>query len=187
MGFSAYALLAIPAFGDNDGTAVSIDGLTDLNHASGAALGMAALYSDRNGDDPDKAIALCRKALEKDNDDIDVHMHYAQLLQDKFNKEGETDSKLYYECVKEWLIVLRNEAGDEKGLTFHGIGLPASGQFYGDQSRVILAKKQLVSLTGILPKAWETDAKYLENVAKRASVKGKILPKNTWVVFKDPI
>jgi len=156
---------------------VSINGLADLNQASGDSLGMAAFYANRNGDNPDQAIALYRKALEKENNDIDLHLHYAELLEDKFNKEGESDSQLYNDCVREWLIVLRSEAGDEKGLTFHGIGLPLSGQFYGDEHRVILARKHLVSLTGIAPKAWETDSQYLERAAKRASVKGKLLSK----------
>jgi hypothetical protein len=157
---------------------VSIDGLTDLSQANAATLGMAAYYADRNGDDPDKAIVLYRKAIEKDNNDIDLHLRYAELLEYKFNREGESDSQLYNDCVREWLIVLRNEAGDEKGLTFHGIGLPLSGTLYGDEHRVILARKHLVSLTGIAPKAWETDAQYLQRAAKRASVRGKLLSKS---------
>jgi hypothetical protein len=189
MVFSTCLLLPTPAFsdteqaitnqGDTSESEVSIDALDDLKHANGASLGMAADYTDRNANDPDRAIALCRNALEKDNDDIDLHLQYAQLLEDKFNKQGAPDSQLYNECVREWLIVLRDEAGDEKGLTFHGIGLPLSGQLYNDEDRTILARKHLVTLTGIAPKVWETDTKYMEKVTKRSAVKGKLLSKTT--------
>lgn len=187
IGLSSLVLLSAPASGDDETAnsntdttgkpVVSIDALNTGGHDKDFSLGTVSDYADRNGNNIDQAITLCRKAIEKDDDDIDLHLHYAELLERKYVENGKSDSTLYMDCVKEWLIVLRAEAGDERGLTFHGVGLPFTGQFYKDEHRVILARKHLVSLTGVAPKGWETDAKYLQRVSKQSSVGGKILPK----------
>jgi hypothetical protein len=156
---------------------VSIEAYTHTRQASADSIGFAATYAARNGDNIDQAIALCRKSLAKNNDDIDVHLSYAQLLESKFNEQGENDPNLYLDCVKEWLMVLRNEVGDEKGMTLHGVGLPFTGFLYKDDDRFVLAKAHLLSLTGIEPKGWETDTKYLQKVSKRSTVNGKLLAK----------
>jgi hypothetical protein len=158
---------------------VSIEALDSCAPGKEFSLGTASEYADRNGQNPDQAIMLCCKALEKNDDDIDLHLHYAELLEQKFIEEGKTDSTLYMKFIKEWLIVVRNEAGDERGLTFHGIGLPLTGMFYNDENRVILARKHLLTLTGVTPKGWETDGQYLQKVSRLYSVSSKILPKDT--------
>lgn len=179
-------LISSPAFANderNDSTAakgvVSIDAFDSSAPGNEFSLGTASQYADRVGKNPDQAIMICRKALEKNNDDIDLHLHYAELLEEKFNDQGKSDPTLYMDCVKEWLVVVRGEAGDERGLTFHGIGLPFTGMYYNDEDRVISARKHLLDLTGVTPKGWETDAKYLQKVSRHSSVGGKILPKET--------
>jgi hypothetical protein len=185
---SLFILLAAPAFCDDEEDAkteaptphvVSIEGFNSGGHDKEFSLGTASFYADRNSSNLDQAITLCHKALEKNDDDIDLHEHYAELLEQKFNGQEKPDPTLYMDCAKEWLIVLRNEAGDEDGQTFHGIGIPFSGKFYRDEGHQMLARKHLISLTGEAPKGWETDAKYLQRISKHSSVGGKVLPKVT--------
>lgn len=189
MAITLCILLSLPVFSDDKQSdsgkvieprkVISIDTLTDLKDTSAETLGFASAYAVRNGNNADQAISLCRKSLLKNNDDIDVHLQYAQLLEGKYREQGEPDPTLYMTCVKEWLLVLRNEAGDEKDMNFHGVGLPFIGFLFKDDDRVILAKSHLIGLTGFGPKGWETDTKYLERVAKHSAVQGKILARDT--------
>jgi len=156
---------------------VSINGYVDMKQATPDNLSFAASYVERNGDNIDEAISLCRKSLLKNDDDIDVHLQYARLLENKYRQHGEPDPTLFMECVKEWLKILRCEVGDEKGMTFHGVGFPLTGSLFKDDDRTILAKNHLIGLTGLGPKGWETDAKYLARVMKQSSVSAKLLAK----------
>jgi hypothetical protein len=180
-------VFTMPAFSDTAQTdnrkddeppkVVSIDGYVNMKQASPDNLGFTASYIERNGNNEDVALALCRKSLAKNDDDIDVHLQYARLLENKYREHGEPDPTLFMECVKEWLKILRCEMGDEKGMTFHGIGFPLTGSLFKDDDRTTLAKNHLIGLTGIGPKAWETDTKYLERVMKQPSVSAKLLTK----------
>ncbi len=125
----------------------------------------------------EKAIQLLKKSLAMDPDDIESHVMYAQALEKKYKNQDEKDPLLFNKCVREWLIVMRNEVGEEKGLGFHGLTAPGLGTFYRDEDHNILAHQHLVKLTGSGPKGWESNAKYLKRVLQPTTteVSGKVL------------
>jgi len=156
----------------------SIQAWAELPKGNASSMMMSAEYSTRMGY-TEQAIKQSRRALQRDPDDIDLHQQLAEALENKIKSQDERDPYLYNECVKEWLMVLRNEVGDESGLTWHGIGLPKMQTLYQDSARGGVAKAHLLELTGSMPKAWETNAKYLKRIAKDAdaNVNGKIIVK----------
>jgi len=159
---------------ENSGT---VESMNALHSGSGNSYRAAAEYA-LGQNQIDKALGLCKKALEYEGDDPDLHQMYAKVLERKLagHSTGATHDQLLSECVHQWLIVLRNETGEEKGTSFHGIGLPLVGTFYEDDERHLPAKSHLISLVGRIPHAWETDAKYMKNVLKNQStVQGKIV------------
>ncbi len=113
-----------------------------------------------------RALALAQKAMKKDDDDIDIHLIYAQAMQAKLERQSERDPDLFKKCVHEYILVYRNEVGMEKGMTFKGLN--PMGNLYNDDEHGNLAKKQLIKLTGFAPKLWETDNHYLTRVTKPA-------------------
>jgi len=133
--------------------------------------GEKALYSG----DADRAIIVLRRSLDRNYEDADTHMLLARALEMKLQRQHERDPELFNECVKEWLIVMRNEAGDEKGEGAHGINI--LGHYYADEEHGIDAKRHLVKLTGFAPKPWETSNKYLKRVLLpgTGSVRGTIV------------
>lgn len=156
----------------------SIQAWSELPKGNASSMMMSSEYSLRNGY-TEQAIKQSRRALQRDPDDIDLHQQLAEALENKIKSQDERDPYLYNECVKEWLMVLRNEVGDEAGMTWHGIGLPKMQTLYQDSARGGVAKAHLIELTGSLPKGWETNAKYLKRIAKDADahVAGKIIVK----------
>jgi tetratricopeptide (TPR) repeat protein len=185
---AALVLIAFPvkALSDEDeadasaGEVSSIDAIANTASTSGA-YARSAEYCMTHGH-IDKAISLCQKALDK-QDDPDLHQIYAEALERKLKSQVDKDPKLFRKCVSEWLIVLRQVGGDEN-LTWHGLGIPGVGKFYEDESRTIPAKQHITQLTGRLPKVWETNEKFLNKVTKEseAKVSGKLVsgkPKQT--------
>ena len=132
-----------------------------------------ALRSER----VDRSIQLARRAMKRDPDDLDVHKALAEALDRKLEYQTDKDPKVFEECVREWLIVLRNGVGMEKGTNFKGLGVFDS--LFGDEDTYIIAKQRLKHLTGYVPKPWETNEKYLKRVLRpaEASIKGRILKK----------
>jgi len=122
------------------------------------------------------AIALCKKSIAENDDDADTHLLYAQALEKKLRAQEKKDPKLFNKTVKEYLMVMRDEKGIEKGLYFHGFATPY-GRSFGDEGRELLAAQRLYKLTGSVPKNGQTDRKYLSRVLKPVTteVKGKIL------------
>jgi len=156
----------------------SIQAWSELPKGNASSMMMSAEYSTRMGY-VDQAIKQSRRALQRDPDDLDLHMALAEALENKIKTQDDRDPYLYNECVKEWLLVLRNEVGDESGLTWHGIGLPKMQTLYQDSARGGVAKQHILELTGSMPKPWETNTKYLKRIAKDADahVAGKVLIK----------
>ncbi|MBX9690069.1 MAG: hypothetical protein K2X27_25380 [Candidatus Obscuribacterales bacterium] len=114
-----------------------------------------------------RAIELARRSLDMNDDDMDTHLVYAKALEKKLVSQQTEDPMLFNLCVKEWLSVLRNSYGDEKGTHFQGLALPGfGGKFYEDEDRQGLARQHLVKLTGACPKVWETNEKYLQKVQR---------------------
>jgi hypothetical protein len=150
----------------------SINGYTSLSNSSAGTMGFASDYSVNNNQ-LEQAVLLSRRAVNTDPDDIEAHQSYAEALENKLRALKETDHELASECITQWLIVLRNEVGEEKGLGFHGISV--MGHLYDDDTRSITARQRLVSIAGRAPKPWETDARYLKSVLHQTSVNGKVL------------
>lgn len=121
-----------------------------------------------------RAIYLIKEAMKKDDDDIDIHALYALSLEAKIDSEEERDPELFKTCVHEWLLVYRQEVGEEKGMTFKGLNI--MGTMWNDEYAGGMAKKHLKKLCGYLPKYWETDNRYVQRVLKPAetSVTGKV-------------
>lgn len=126
---------------------------------------------------PDRAIALIKRSLELDNEDLEAHMIYATALERKLANQTSEDPELFNRCIREWLNVLRNAYGEEKGENFHGIGIPGlGGKWYSDE-RQDRARSHLIKLTGAAPKYWESNERYLSKVCRsgEASVRAKLL------------
>lgn len=121
-----------------------------------------------------KALRLLKRALKLNDDDMDIRVLYAEALDEKLSHQVEKEPDVFNDCVKSWLMVARQEVGDEKGMTFKGIGI--MGSQYADQDWVLKAKKRLRTLTGYSPKPWETDDRYLKKVLRPAetSVSGVV-------------
>jgi hypothetical protein len=147
----------------------------DLGDISAAALRRSGEFLTKRGQ-YDEAIRFLRASLQKNYDDSDTHKAYAVALEKKLKTQTERDPDLYAKCVKEWLILLREEVGLEK-LTFHGLNVPGSGMLFADETFAIPAKAHLQALTGFCPRAWETDAQFLKRVTKSGSVgvTGKVI------------
>ena len=125
----------------------------------------------------DLAIIELKKALQQDPDDVDIHCLYAEALQRKL--EGLPDKganmPLLVECSEEWLKIMRCDVGEDKDARL--LGLSVSGLLMRDEYRAMLAKRRLQQLTGLVPKPWETNSRFLGRVVKRfeKSVKGKLV------------
>jgi len=114
-----------------------------------------------------KAISFLSRAVKLDPDDPDVVCLYAEALEEKLSHQVEKDPTVFNLCVKNWLTIVRNEVGEEKGITYKGIGFGAG--YYQDEERTMKAKRSLKALTGYIPKPWETNDRYLRRVLKPAS------------------
>jgi hypothetical protein len=146
----------------------SMEAFTSLGEQTAVSYSLAAEYQMKNKN-YNAAIKLCQEAIDKDNDDIDIHMIYAKCLQRKLKTQVEKDPELFNKCVKEWVMVYKNEVGDEKGMSYKGATLPFMTKFYEDEDRSIPARQSLITLTGTVPKYNETTAKFLKRVSKPAS------------------
>ena len=159
---------------DEQGAVTSIDAVL-TGQPTADTLRRVAEYCIKQGQ-YDKAIKYVQMALNKNYDDNDSHKVYAEALEQKLSTESSRDATVFNQCIKEWLIVMRQEVGDEK-LTFHGLGVPGAGWLFQDENLAIPAKAHLKSLTGFTPKIWETDSRFLKKVLKPESteVSGRIL------------
>ncbi|OPZ90820.1 MAG: hypothetical protein BWY75_00570 [bacterium ADurb.Bin425] len=110
--------------------------------------------------DVDRAVSQMERAMALAPKDVDVHYFYALSLEAKMKRARFKDEKTFGNCVSSWLKLYRGEVGDEKGLTFKGVGL-AAGSF-SDDEMAMHGKEHLLSLVGFLPKAWESDKKYVK-------------------------
>ena len=128
--------------------------------------------------DLNRALSLLKRSIDLDDDDCNTRCIYAKALETKLRSQVEKDPHLFEQCVKEWLIVMRDEVGDQKGLGIHGVSF--LNGFYDDEDREMNAKKHLIKLTGSAPKAWETDAHYLSKVLNphKGVVSGNVVNKD---------
>jgi hypothetical protein len=161
--------------GEYPGAISSVDAM-QIGEATGESLSNSARYCLETGD-YDKAIKLSKLAIEKNYDDTDTHMIFAEALEKKYNKQVEKDPALFNKCVKEWLVVLRNEGGMEKGMSWHGMQIPLMEEFYKDEEHTMPARSHILALTGYTPKWHETDARFMKKVGKPVDeqVSGKVV------------
>ena len=158
----------------------SVDAFTH-GFSTANSLGLAAEYATARGYFND-AVRICKMALSKNDDDLDIHKAYAEALEGKLGQQKDKDPELMHECVREWLIVLRTERGPEKGLNAkNGLGLPGVNKLYEDEEHSMVAKVHLKTLVGSLPKRKETNDQYMLRTCGPAAlnVSGKILNKPT--------
>jgi len=146
-----------------------------MSGQSAATLMFQADYLFTHGN-TEGALLLIKKSLAENDDDSDTHCLYAKILEKKLRGQEHRDPKLFNKCVKEWLIVMREEKGIEKGLYWHGFATPY-GRSFGDEDKSILAAQRLYKLTGMVPRNGQSDKKYLSRVLKPTTteVTGKLL------------
>ena len=157
--------------GDNDtaygahtkGYAMDDVGATEINSHSAQMLYLEGEESFRSRD-LDTAMRKVKKSLDLDNDNMDAHLLYANILDEKVHAQTEKDPTLFNCCVKEWLAIMREQFGEEKNMRFHGVN--PFGDLYHDEERATLAKRALVKLTGFAPKTFESNAHYLKRVLR---------------------
>jgi tetratricopeptide (TPR) repeat protein len=158
----------------------SINAMNSTGNGTADSLALAAEYCLKRGYF-DQAIKLSQQALQKDSDDLDIHLIYAQSLQGKLHhQKAPKDPELFMATVYEYLLVARSERGEDKGLTnSKGLGLPLQQKRYQDEGRSIPAMVAIKQLVGYTPGPKETDLKFLKRVAKQCeySARGKIIPK----------
>jgi hypothetical protein len=144
-------------------------------HSSEDALLFQAEYAMHYGN-YQGALKVIEQALKKDDDNADLHAIYAQALEQKYKSGEKRDPALFNKLVKEWLIVMRDEKGPEKGLYAHGWTSPL-GKSMGDEDHALLAATHLYKLTGSVPKNGQTDKNYLKKVLHpaSASVSAKVI------------
>jgi hypothetical protein len=135
----------------------------------------------------DQAIHLLKQSLSMDNENADVHVWYAEALEKKLRKQDEKDPELFNKCVREWLLVMRNEIGEERGLSVKGISPGGIGTFYRDEDHNILAKNHLVKLTGSAPRFYESNTNFLKRVLQKqhAEVAGRVVKSKDSNIKKD--
>jgi hypothetical protein len=147
--------------GHSNGYAMDEYGAMELNGRSAQMLLLEGQEALRAGD-PVTAMRKVKHSLALDDDDMDAHCLYANLMDEQIHSQTEKDPTLFNKCVEEWLAIMRNRYGEEKGMRFHGIS--PFGDLFHDEDRSIEAKRALVKLTGYSPKTFETDAHYLKRV-----------------------
>lgn len=152
-------------------------GMMEMNSRSPKMLILEGEQALRAGN-LDLALAKVKRSLLLDNDDMDAHCLYAQILDEQLSSQSERDPNLFNTCVEEWLAIMRNRYGEEKHMRIHGIN-PIT-DLYHDEERSIPAKTELIKLTGSAPGTFETDAHYLKRVLlpAEATVTAKVMKKN---------
>ncbi len=171
--------MCIPVFAqesgdDSDRETTKYDDILETNTAPSGSL-MAEAEAAVRAKRFDRAIELSRRAIDKDNDDIDLHRVYADALEGKLTRQKEHDPYLLKTCAEEWLKVMRAGAGEERGLNVGGIGGIADF-LYKDEERYMLGRQHLLKLTGTVPHPWETNQRYLKRALKPTQlVKGTVV------------
>jgi hypothetical protein len=163
---------------DTDKPTAQFDEMLQTSQSS--SLGLTA-EAQRAVDDSryDRALQIVKIGLHRNNDEMSLHKIYAEALEGKLSEqaEGQKDRLLYEQCVREWLVVMRSEVGEEKGLNIGGAG-GVFDSLYKDDDGYTQARYHLKQLTGSIPRPWETDTKYLARVLKPAhEVKAKLVQK----------
>lgn len=148
-GGAAYAesndfIMDTSGIGQSHNGVVNSEQLLELgNNESANALtleGESALHAGHI----DRALTVLQRSVEMAPGDIDGRILYAQALEQKLMAEKSRDPALHNFCIKQWFYVFKKSE-------------------FPDQ--MIQARAHLVNLTGIAPRRWDNEQKYLVKVA----------------------
>jgi hypothetical protein len=121
---------------------VRSDQFLELGMGSANALRLEGESSLRNGH-LDRAITVLQRSVEMAPMDMDGRIMYAQALEQKLISQKERDPALFNFLVKQWLFVAKKSE-------------------FADQA--MQGRSHLVNLTGVAPKLFEKEPKYLARV-----------------------
>jgi hypothetical protein len=119
----------------------------------------------------DQAVRWLRKSIKANDDDIDTHKALAVCLENKLEQQEDKNGPVYKECLNEWLIVLRNMKGSEKGLSKKNGSSPTNNKKWEDEEGAGMARTHIMKLTGLEPKQRESNNKFLARVTKATEQK----------------
>lgn len=128
--------------GKSHGGIVSSDQFLELGMRTPNALRLEGENSLRMGH-VDRAIMVLQRSVEMAPLDMDGRILYAQALEQKLISQKERDPALFNYVVKQWLFVAKKSEFPDQSLT---------------------GRQHLVNLTGVAPKLWESDRKFLARV-----------------------
>jgi hypothetical protein len=129
--------------GQSHNGVVNSEQLLELGSDSANALtleGESALHAGHI----DRALTVLQRSIEMAPGDIDGRILYAQALEQKLTAEKVRDPALHNFCIKQWFFVFKKSE-------------------FPDQ--MIQARAHLVNLTGVAPRRWDNEQKYLAKVA----------------------
>lgn len=130
------------SIGQSHNGVVSSEQLLELGSDSSNALRLEGENSLRMGH-LDRALMLLQRSVEMSPMDIDGRILYAQALEQKLQGEKVRDPALFNFCLKHWFFVFKRAE-------------------FPDQ--IIQARAHLINLTGVAPRRWDTEQKYLAKV-----------------------
>jgi hypothetical protein len=131
------------SIGQSHDGVVRSEQLLELGGESSNALRLEGESSLRMGH-LDRALMVLQRSVEMGPGDIDSRILYAQALEQKLMIEKVRDPGLHNFCIKQWFFVFKKAE-------------------FPDQS--IQARAHLINLTGVAPRRWDTEPKYLARVA----------------------
>src|SRR5438309_618870 len=121
---------------------VRSDQFLELGMGSSNALRLEGESSLRSGH-LERAITVLQRSVELAPLDIDGRILYAQALEQKLVSQKQRDPALFNFCVKQWLFVSKKAE-------------------FADQT--MQGRSHLINLTGVAPKLFEKEPKYLARV-----------------------
>ncbi|HEY9868805.1 MAG TPA: hypothetical protein V6D08_06540 [Candidatus Obscuribacterales bacterium] len=121
---------------------VSSDQFLELGMRTPNALRLEGENSLRMGH-VDRAIMVLQRSVEMAPLDMDGRILYAQALEQKLMSQKERDPALFNYVVKQWLFVAKKSEFPDQALS---------------------GRQHLINLTGVAPKLWESDRKFLARV-----------------------
>jgi hypothetical protein len=131
------------SIGQSHNGVVSSEQLLELGGEDAGGLRLEGESSLREGN-IDRALMVLQRSVEMGPGDIDGRILYAQALEQKLTAQKVRDPELYNFCTRQWFYVFKKSE-------------------FPDQS--IQARAHLINLTGIAPRHWDTEQKYLAKVA----------------------
>ncbi|MBX9690279.1 MAG: hypothetical protein K2X27_26435 [Candidatus Obscuribacterales bacterium] len=114
----------------------------------------------RSGQATFERLSLLQSAIEEDGSDQELRIALAETYE-KLARTAKPDAitSLHRNALEQWLIVMRNETGEEKNTHLRGISLTPG--LWDDEERAARAKRRIKNLAGRLPYPWESTKGFL--------------------------